>query len=65
MSFLIDLCHANEYNKAHHKLIIVDEVSMLDTFITYSLLNFSYEIEKSFKKKGSSIFIDGTEFVKD
>ena len=28
----------NEYNKTHHKLIIVDEVSMLDTFIMYSLL---------------------------
>ena len=33
--------------------------------ITYSLLNFSYDWEKSFKKEGSSIFIDGTEFVKE
>ena len=32
--------------------------------ITYSLLNLSYDLEKSFEKKGSSIFIDGTEFVK-
>ena len=28
----------NEYNKSFHKLIIVDEVSMLDTYIMYSLL---------------------------
>lgn len=28
----------NEYNKTYHKLIIVDEVSMLDTYIMYSLL---------------------------
>ena len=33
--------------------------------ITYSLLNLSYDMEKSFEKKGSSIFIDGTEFVKE
>lgn len=33
--------------------------------ITYSLLNLSYDWEKSFEKKGSSIFIDGTEFVKE
>ena len=32
--------------------------------ITYSLLGFSYDMEKSFKKDGNSIFIDGTEFVK-
>ena len=29
----------NEYNKNHHKLIIIDETSMLDTFLLYSLLN--------------------------
>ncbi len=28
----------NEYNKNHHKLIIVDEVSMIDTFLFDSLL---------------------------
>ena len=28
----------NEYNKNHHKLIIVDEVSMVDTYLFYSLL---------------------------
>ena len=33
--------------------------------ITYSLLNLSYDWEKSFEKKGDSIFIDGTEFVKE
>ena len=33
--------------------------------ITYSLLNLSYDWEKSFDKKGDSIFIDGTEFVKE
>ena len=33
--------------------------------ITYSLLNLSYDLEKNFKKKGSSIYIDGTEFVKE
>lgn len=33
--------------------------------ITYSLLNLSYDWEKSFKKDGNSIFIDGTEFVKE
>ena len=33
--------------------------------ITYSLLNLSYDLEKSFEKKGSSIYIDGTEFVKE
>lgn len=33
--------------------------------ITYSLLNLSYDLEKSFEKKGNSIFIDGTEFVKE
>lgn len=33
--------------------------------ITYKLLNLSYDMEKSFEKKGSSIFIDGTEFVKE
>ncbi len=33
--------------------------------ITYSLLNLSYDMEKSFEKKGSSIFIDGVEFVKE
>ena len=29
----------NEYNKNFHKLIIVDETSMIDTFLMYSLLN--------------------------
>lgn len=33
--------------------------------ITYSLLNLNYDWEKSFEKKGNSIFIDGTEFVKE
>lgn len=33
--------------------------------ITYSLLGLSYDWVKSFEKKGSSIFIDGTEFVKE
>jgi len=33
--------------------------------ITYSLLNVSYDLEKSFIKNGNSIFIDGTEFVKN
>ena len=33
--------------------------------ITYSLLNLSYDLEKSFEKKGNSIYIDGTEFVKE
>lgn len=33
--------------------------------ITYSLLGLSYDWVKSFKKDGSSIFIDGTEFVKE
>ena len=37
--------------------------------ITYSLedlpINLSYDWEKSFEKKGDSIFIDGTEFVKN
>lgn len=29
----------NESNKNHHKLIIVDETSMMDTYLLYSLLN--------------------------
>ena len=29
----------NEYNKNYHKLIIIDETSMIDTFLLYSLLN--------------------------
>lgn len=33
--------------------------------ITYSLLGLSYDWVKSFKKDGNSIFIDGTEFVKE
>lgn len=33
--------------------------------ITYSFLNLSYDWKKSFEKKGNSIFIDGTEFVKE
>lgn len=33
--------------------------------VTYRLLNFSYDWEKSFEKNGDSIFIDGTEFVKE
>ena len=33
--------------------------------ITYSLLNLSYDWEKSFRKDGDSIFIDGVEFTKD
>jgi transcriptional regulator with XRE-family HTH domain len=33
--------------------------------ITYSLLGLRYDWVKSFEKDGSSIFIDGTEFVKE
>lgn len=33
--------------------------------ITYSLLGLSYDWVKSFKKDGSSIYIDGTEFIKE
>lgn len=33
--------------------------------ITYSLFGLHYDWEKSFEKKGNSIFIDGTEFVKE
>ncbi len=33
--------------------------------ITYSLLGLSYDWVKSFERDGSSIFIDGTEFVKE
>lgn len=33
--------------------------------ITYSFLKISYDWEKSFEKKGSSIYIDGIEFVKE
>ena len=33
--------------------------------ITYSLLGLSYDWVKSFEKDGNSIFIDGTEFVKE
>ena len=32
--------------------------------ITYSLLGLKYDWVKDFTKKGNSIFIDGTEFVK-
>ena len=33
--------------------------------ITYSLMNLSYDLEMSFVKEGNSIFIDGTEFIKE
>lgn len=33
--------------------------------ITYSLFGLKYDWVKSFKKDGKSIFIDGTEFVKE
>lgn len=33
--------------------------------ITYSWMNLSYDWVKSFEKDGSSIFIDGVEFVKE
>lgn len=33
--------------------------------ITYGLLGISYDFVKSFEKSGSSIFIDGVEFVKE
>ncbi len=33
--------------------------------ITYSLLGLSYDWVKDFKKDGNSIFIDGTEFIKE
>lgn len=32
--------------------------------ITYTLFGLSYDFEKSFEKDGKSIYIDGTEFVK-
>ena len=32
--------------------------------ITYSILGLEYDWVKSFERKGSSIFIDGTEYVK-
>ena len=32
--------------------------------ITYKVLGVSFDLTKSFEKKGNSIFIDGTEFVK-
>lgn len=33
--------------------------------ITYGAFGLSYDWEKSFKKDGNSIYIDGTEFVKE
>jgi len=33
--------------------------------ITYNLLGLRYDWVKSFKKDGKSIFIDGTEFIKE
>ena len=33
--------------------------------ITYKILNLSYDWTKDFEKKGNSIFIDGTEFIKE
>ena len=33
--------------------------------ITYNFLGLRYDWEKSFEKKGNSIFIDGSEFVKE
>ena len=33
--------------------------------ITYSLLGLSYDLVQDFEKKGNSILIDGTEFVKE
>ena len=33
--------------------------------ITYKLLGLGYDLEKSFEKKGDTIIIDGTEFVKE
>ena len=33
--------------------------------ITYNLLGFTYDWEKSFEKDGNTIIIDGTEFVKE
>lgn len=33
--------------------------------ITYKVLNFSYDLEKSFEKDGDTIIIGGTEFVKE
>ncbi len=33
--------------------------------ITYSIGPLHYDMEKSFEKKGNSIFIDGVEFVKE
>ena len=36
-----------------------------EIIITYSILNFSYDMKKSFSKDGNSIYIDGKEFVKE
>lgn len=33
--------------------------------ITYNILGLKYDWEKSFEKRGKSIFIDGTEFIKE
>lgn len=33
--------------------------------ITYSLMGLSYDLVQDFEKKGNSILIDGTEFVKE
>ena len=33
--------------------------------ITYEILGFEYDLVKSFKKDGKSIFVDGVEFVKE
>ena len=33
--------------------------------ITYSLFGLKYDWKKSFDKSGDSIYIDGTEFIKD
>ena len=33
--------------------------------ITYKLLNFSYDWEKSFEKNGDTLIIDGTAFLKE
>ncbi len=40
--------------------IVKDEI-----IITYSFMGFSYDFVKSFEKNGSSIFVDGVEFVQE
>ena len=59
-----------EYNKVKVSAFGIEvegkyEIEDGEITITYSLFGLSYDWVKSFKKEGSSIFIDGTEFVKE